>query len=120
MSLSTFITERITKKELASRLGVTEQCVHRYLKPLNHLNDFLADYPLLKGQPKTRVGLTKYQVWVVERLIDLCKAGMSKDDCYEENSDNLVFNSELIDYFSKETYERETSNETVSTLATII
>jgi hypothetical protein len=63
----TFIPDApITKKRLASFLGVSERSIFNYqLLASQYVDDFLADYPAIGGKYITASPLTGYQAWVL-------------------------------------------------------
>jgi hypothetical protein len=63
----TFIPDApITKKRLASFLGVSERSIFNYqLLASQYVDDFLSDYPSVCGKYITAAPLTAYQAWVL-------------------------------------------------------
>jgi len=56
----------ITKKRLASYLGVSERSIFNYqLLAVQFVDDFLSDYPSIGGKYITATPLTAYQAWVI-------------------------------------------------------
>jgi hypothetical protein len=62
-------SEPITKKSLASFLGVSERTVYNYtFTASQYVDDFLPDYPAIDGRYVTSLPLTSYQAWVLIRI----------------------------------------------------
>ena len=66
----TFIPDApITKKRLASFLGVSERSIFNYqLLASQYVDDFLSDYPSVCGKYVTAAPLTSYQAWVISNI----------------------------------------------------
>jgi hypothetical protein len=59
-------SEPITKKKLASFLGVCERTCYNYVFMASQfVDDFLGDYPTVNGRYLTSVPVTTYQAWVI-------------------------------------------------------
>jgi|GEM_PF-2679082 len=112
MNVSDFITQRRDKKEVAKSLEITPQWLHAcYLKIAEQVTDFIFDYPQLGNSYRKRVGLTNYQVWVLEKLVALVKGGMKTWEMVHEVDGVIVFNEQLDVELSKESYLKEISQE---------
>jgi hypothetical protein len=62
-------SEPITKKSLASFLGVSERTIYNYtFTASQYVDDFLTDYPAIDGRYVSSLPLTSYQAWVLIRI----------------------------------------------------
>jgi hypothetical protein len=65
----TLPSEPITKKALASFIGVSERTIYNYTCMASQfVDDFLGDYPSLNGRYITAMPLTSYQAWVLTQI----------------------------------------------------
>jgi len=61
--------EPITKRRLASFLGISERSIYNYqVVASQFVDDFLGDYPIVEGHYVTSAPLTSYQAWVIGRI----------------------------------------------------
>jgi hypothetical protein len=68
-ALLTLPAEPITKKSLASFMGVSERTVYNYtFMASQFVDDFLGDYPAIDGRYVTSLPLTSYQAWVLTQI----------------------------------------------------
>jgi hypothetical protein len=62
-------SEPITKKKLASFIGVSERTIYNYVfMATQFVDDFLPDYPSVSGKYLTSLPLTCYQAWVITQI----------------------------------------------------
>ena len=106
MQITDFIVNRTLKKTLIARLGISPQCFFdSYLPLAEQCPDFLTDYPLCDGQHFKRIGLTDYQVWVVQMIFSLVQSGLPKRHIAYKDEDGFYFMPQEIEQFlSKENY----------------
>lgn len=107
MQLSNFdidsLEEYTSKSKLAFILQVSSATMGKYCNIAMLIADFEADYPSMVhgSKPHTGAGLTKYQVWVIYKLMLICRriARAWVENCLENET-----NPQFAQQFSKEEY----------------
>lgn len=99
--------ERISKRQVAKNLRVTERCLYTYLDIANGIFDFEQDYPQFESHIFTRVGLTEYQIWVIQTLVAGVNSGcLIKSQLREFWHGELFIRDEIAQQLTKEKYNQ--------------
>lgn len=73
------LKDRTNKDTLAKLMNLSRRAIYNYHElAVNFVDDFVCDYPYINKQPITKIGLSRYQCWVLLMLRKLVVASSFK------------------------------------------